>query len=57
MEALVLALVATGHIRGERVACRPGFAQSKVTLLIILIIILIIILLIHITSGGDIHSR
>jgi len=25
----VLALVATGHIRGERVACRPGFAQSK----------------------------
>ena len=49
MEALVLALVATGHIRGERVACRPGFAQSKVTLLIIL--------LIHITSGGDIHSR
>jgi len=28
MEALVLALVA-GHIRGDRVACRPGYAPSK----------------------------
>ena len=55
MEALVLALVATGHIRGERVACRPGFAQSKVAFTIT--IILNIILIIHITSGGDIHSR
>ena len=31
MEALVLALVA-GHIRGDRVACRPGYAPSKVRL-------------------------
>ena len=41
MEALVLVLLAVlldvallaGHIRGDRVACRPGYAPSKVIII------------------------